>query len=824
MREAGVTRISHLRRDPKNEDIIAKPIWDVKIEMILPPSDSCDPRIEFQERWPSALTDCLIFRIVDFWKTGIHSLSFPEESGEVRSMVLPRRIIFALPGLVMLLIFLQSIPVLASKDPMLEMTVTRGDFLIHICEKYLENPKAWPEIAKLNGLKNPHRIYPGQRLLIPVKWLRGVPLTCDVAFLKGDVRVRKESTGPWIPLHLADKVTQGSSLQTGQESSVELRFEDGTTLFLRPGTLLSIETAQRKGLGYILREYVVEIGKVLARIRKATGAETRDRIQTPSAVASARGTEFRVSVDSEGSTRSEVLKGMVEVEAMNKTVELREEEGTWVKRGEPPASPRKLLPPPTPLDLKPLYRRVPFQLAFGPIKEAAQFRVSVTTDLMNKDLLQEKVVHPEEGIEMTDLPDGSYYLFTQSIDEAGLEGSLSEPFVLKVRVNPLPPFIEAPPSDTEFRERSIEIRWLKVEDAASYHVQVAEDEAFTLIQEENREVQGGSYRTGDLNYRTYYFRVRSIGRDGYEGEWSPTVRFSVIPPPPSPPLEKPEPGEKAIQLRWRPPEGIRHFHFQMARDQTFREVLIDAEVHQPSIVIPKPEIPGIYYVRTSSIDLKGYEGEFSAPQSFEIKPPSPPNIQTLGIRRTDVQIRWSSVGEGVTYRLQLARDEGFQVVLRDEKTDELVKVIKKPPPGTYYVRLSSINSRGYEGEFSKPRSFEITPPPPPHLEKPQMDKKTIQLRWSSAEEAGSYHLQLARDPDFQRIVTDQKVQATRMDLRRPEGPGIYYVRVSSVDEAEHEGPFSRVELFEIKERFPYTLLGVGAGLLGTIGLILLLGL
>ena len=724
----------------------------------------------------------------------------------------------------MLLVFLYSIPVLASKDPMLEMTVIRGDFLIHICKKYLENPKAWPEVAKLNGLKNPHRIYPGQRLMIPVKWLRGVPLSCDVTFLKGDVRVRKESTGPWISLQLGDRVTQGSGVQTGRESSVELRFEEGTTLFLRPGTLLSIEMAQKKGVGHILREYVVEIGKVLARIRKATGAETRDRIQTPSAVASARGTEFRVSVDSEGATRSEVLKGMIEVGAMNQTVELREDEGTWVKRGEPPASPRKLLPPPTPVDLKPLYKRVPFHLALGPIVGASRFRVTVAANQEDKDLLKEKLVQPGERVEIADLPDGLYYLFTQSVDEIGLEGPLSEPFSLKVRVNPLPPFIQAPPSDTEFRERSIEIRWLKVEDAASYHIQVADDAGFTLLREEKRDVQGEFYKTGELDYRTYYFRVRSVAKDGYEGEWSPTVRFSVIPPPPSPPLEKPETGEKTIQLRWRPPEGIRHFHFQMARDQTFREVLIDAEVQQPSIVIPKPEIPGFYYVRTSSIDPKGYEGDFSAPQSFEIKPPPPPNLEKPDVRPGGVHIQWSSVSEGMSYHLQIARDEGFQAVFLDQRTDQLVRVLKKPDPGTYYVRLSSINSKGYAGEFSKPQSFEIKPPPPPQLERPQIGKKTIQLRWSSPEEARSYHLQLARDPDFQTIVTDQKVQATRIELWRPEAPGIYYVRVSSVDEAEHEGPFSGVELFEIKERFPYTLLGVGAGLLGTIGLILLLGL
>ena len=99
---------------------------------------------------------------------------------------------------------------------------------------------------------------------------------------------------------------------------------------------------------------------------------------------------------------------------------------------------------------------------------------------------------------------GLYFLFTQSIDGVGLEGPPSEPFALKVRVNPLPPFIQVPRNDTEFRERSIEIRWLKVEDAASYHIQMAEDHEFTLLREERVNVREESCRTGDLDYRPYY--------------------------------------------------------------------------------------------------------------------------------------------------------------------------------------------------------------------------------------------------------------------------------------------------------------------------------
>ncbi len=634
-----------------------------------------------------------------------------------------------------ILIFISFSNVHASEDPTFELTVTKRDFLINICKKYLDNPEGWPEIAKLNSLKNPDRIYPGQRLLIPVRLLRGIPLTCEVTFLKGDVRSQRESEGPWVPLRLGEQLTQGNSVQTGHESAAELTFEDGATFFLRPETLLKVEINQRKGPVHILRDFFMNVGNILVRIRGATGTDSRHKIRTPSAAASARGTEFRVSAAPDGSTRSEVLKGTIEVEAMNQYVELREKEGTVVKRGEPPLSPRKLLPPPMPLDMKPIYKRIPVQLNFEQIKDSSLTRVIVAADGDCKDILEEKIVRPGEMMDISGLGDGSYYLFTRSIDGVGLEGLPSEPFVLKLRVNPLPPFIQLPGKDTEFRERSIEIRWLKVEDAASYHLQLAEDPEFTILQEEKSGIRQEAYRTGELSYKTYYFRIGSVAVDGYEGAWSNVERFTVVPPPPSPALEKPETGGKTIHLRWPSLGGIEKFHFQMAKDKEFKEIFIDKRIDQASILIPKPKALGVYYVRVSSIDPKGYEGEFSKPQSFETKPPSPP-----------------------------------------------------------------------------------------HLEMPEVDEDAIRLRWGSSEENLSYHLQLAKEETFQTILVDQKMQKTSIDLKKPEAPGIYYVRVSGIDADENEGDFSMAQKVEIKEKFPIAVLGVGAGVLVTIGLLLLLGL
>ena len=76
-------------------------------------------------------------------------------------------------------------------------------------------------------------------------------------------------------------------------------------------------------------------------------------------------------------------------------------------------------------------------------------------------------------------------------------------------------------------------------------------------------------------------------------------------------------GAKELRVRWRHlGDGIT-YHFQMAKNQEFKEVLIDEKLTKPEIAFEKPSDVGTYYIRTSAIDTHGYEGDFSEPQSFE---------------------------------------------------------------------------------------------------------------------------------------------------------------------------------------------------------------
>jgi len=95
-----------------------------------------------------------------------------------------------------LLFSLFPMAVSADDDLSIEFIVKDGDNLYKICEKILENPEDWRWVAMVNRIRDPHRIFPGQKLIIPTRLLKGIPIDGLVTFIKGvvSIKLRSEAT------------------------------------------------------------------------------------------------------------------------------------------------------------------------------------------------------------------------------------------------------------------------------------------------------------------------------------------------------------------------------------------------------------------------------------------------------------------------------------------------------------------------------------------------------------------------------------------------------------------------------------------------------
>ncbi len=146
-----------------------------------------------------------------------------------------------------------------------------------------------------------------------------------------------------------------------------------------------------------------------------------------------------------------MLQGAIGVDAQGKKVAVAEGEGTLVRKNEEPLSPRKLLLPPSPQFIEPLYRIRPLVFNFTQVQGATSLRVMLARDREMQDVIVDDVFRSDQAVRIADIEDGSYFMQARSIDTDGIEGIPSEPVPVRVRTNPLPPFTEGPVDGTAVR-------------------------------------------------------------------------------------------------------------------------------------------------------------------------------------------------------------------------------------------------------------------------------------------------------------------------------------------------------------------------------------
>jgi hypothetical protein len=384
-------------------------------------------------------------------------------------------------------------------EPFVTYTVQPKDTLQGLARTLLQKPSQWPQVAKLNGLKNPNLISPGQVIEIPKSLLNfgaqpRIAMQGKVLSVEGDVQISGQAA------QVGAAVPEGAKLQTGPNSSTVVELADGSRMQLMPKTLAEV-TSQH---GYALRDpsssasttwfsgaiRLVE-GVLDTLAAKKVQRATPLAITTPTSVIGVRGTQFRVAYEdpATGTARTEVIEGNV------RTDNIQQKVGADVGGGfgaaiKPQDREVKVVPllPALPL------AQVPDQVlrsgatgavwTVGTLAGAAGYRAQFATD-ENFAQIRGDFKSATPAVNVAALADGSYYARVRGIDPAGIEGFDA---VRLVQIAPAP--IKAQwPSEIflgAYATYSAEGLTLKVygqttDKPQQLSVQVARDAAFTQI-------------------------------------------------------------------------------------------------------------------------------------------------------------------------------------------------------------------------------------------------------------------------------------------------------------------------------------------------------
>jgi len=495
-------------------------------------------------------------------------------------------------------------------------TVKPGDNLWDLAAEFTKRVTYWRRLQWLNKVSRPRHIPPGTQLRFPVEWLKVHQTTVRVISVVGTVEVVAATGGVRVP-KAGEALHAGDALRTGGDGVVVLEFVDGARVRLLHEGHLVLDRLNAYGDREIpdTRIRVTE-GEVETSVPRRKGSSKHYEIRTPAATTGVRGTRFRVGMDTARElSRSEVTDGRVEVSAAGRREVVPQGFGTVVKKGEPPAPPRPLLPAPDLSGLPQVLDRLPLQFQWPPVPGAVRYRVQVAPE-QNLDRLLYDQMRRRPQLSLPELPDGDYRMRVRAIDSLTLEG-LNGDHRFTVAAHPLPPILIGPSLGAVVRTRTPTFEWSGVEGAAAYHLQLAGDEHFARPVFDRKGVTATRLSVDrPLEAGTWFWRIATVDAAGKEGPFSDPQGFELRPTPASPGAPALEAQGNEISLRWR--EGLpgQRYQFQMARDAGFRHLLVDETLNRPELSMARPDPPRVY-LRVRILDVDGHPGPWGPTQYLD---------------------------------------------------------------------------------------------------------------------------------------------------------------------------------------------------------------
>jgi hypothetical protein len=389
-------------------------------------------------------------------------------------------------------------------------SVHKNDSFERIYQKYLNKRANIIALSEYNHHPLSKKLQPAQIINIPVEMLRRTPTSAQVLLVYGDVNATSIAGGDTHKLKKDDLLVSGDSLGTGKNSLVKLLFADGSKVDIQPNSDLSIQDSYQ----YVGKQtFVTNLKLVKGRSQVSANPEHAAgntlKIQTPSAVAAVRGTQFRVAAD-ENTSLQETLEGRVAFIGSGQEVLLIKGYGSIAEKDKAPLPPIQLPSGPDVSALPKLFELNSAEFNFLAQQGVAAWVGQLALDADFTQILNEQTTQSSKLI-FTGLADGLYYLKLRTQDQYGLQ-SIDTTHVFHVKTLPPEPLLELlePLDGAVIPLAPTYLSWTPVSDSTNYLVQVARDAHFT----ENLYERHSSYNKLTISQSfgagVFYWRVAAL--------------------------------------------------------------------------------------------------------------------------------------------------------------------------------------------------------------------------------------------------------------------------------------------------------------------------
>lgn len=238
----------------------------------------------------------------------------------------------------------------------------------------------------------------------------------------------------------------------------------------------------------------------------------------------------------------------------------------------------------------------------------------------------------------------------------------------------------------------------------------------------------------------------------------------------------------SLRFIWTEAEASTAYNFAVSRNADMTSPLFEQRTSSSSAIISTLK-EGIYYWQVTPFYMVNRQGLANSSEihSFRIdkkdllNPPllrSPLKHDFVNRSKNKITFSWAGDSEASSYRLKIASSEGLNAPLIQRETSENYITLTKAEvqalaDGEYFWGVSLFDSEGNESEVSEIREFyaingkieQKTIFPPDEYQLWQPLTKDTRFTWKT-NLTFAHHFQLAKDKDFNEIITDTKTNGT----------------------------------------------------------------
>ena len=255
------------------------------------------------------------------------------------------------------------------------------------------------------------------------------------------------------------------------------------------------------------------------------------------------------------------------------------------------------------------------------------------------------------------------------------------------------------------------LSWNKVPQALNYRSQIAPSQTFDALLLDQLGEATKMNLPATLADGTYWLKVKAVDNKGLQGMdsiQSFTVDARPFPPLIQAPLSKTPVYTGDVEFSWAKPENVENFQFQLAKNETFAETLIDTPtVQTQSLTVPITEA-GQYFWRVTSVSHTGKVGPVGHTNTIQVRPTPPtPELKAPATSDTELTLAWQKDEIAQTYEVQLAKDSDFKELVAGQTTQVSEASFPRPASGDYYMRVRGIDADNYAGGWTAPQKIEV---------------------------------------------------------------------------------------------------------------------